>query len=77
MEQVGKLNAGEIGVVTTSDLVLAGDVLGKEKLEDNFNKISQAVLSVQAVAEEEKNYQKLDTKVKKTYLSLKFKLSTF
>ena len=59
MESVGELAAGEIGVMTTSDLVLAGDVLGKEKWEDDFNKISQAVLSVQAVAVEEKNYQKL------------------
>lgn len=59
MEQVGEIGAGEIGVMTTSDLVLAGDVLGKEKFEDNFNKISQAVLSVQAIAVEEKDYQKL------------------
>ncbi len=59
LEQVGELIAGEIGVMTTSDLVLAGDVLGKKKLEDDFNKISQAVLSVQAVAAEEKDYQKL------------------
>lgn len=59
MEQVGELAVGEIGVMTTSDLVLAGDVLGKENLADDFNKISQAVLSVQAVAAEEKDYQKL------------------
>ncbi len=59
MVQVGELAAGEIGVMTTSDLVLAGDVLGKENFEDDFNKISQAVLSVQAVAEEEKDYQQL------------------
>ena len=59
LEQVEVLAAGEIGVMTTSDLVLAGDVLGKEKLEDDFNKIGQAVLSVQAVAVAEKDYQKL------------------
>ncbi|MFK7772523.1 MAG: GTP-binding protein [Saprospiraceae bacterium] len=59
MDQVGELAVGGIGVMTTSDLVLAGDVLGKEKFDDDFNKISQAVLSVQAVAEEEKDYQKL------------------
>ena len=59
MEQVGVLAAGEIGAMTSSDLVLAGDVLGKEKFADDFNKISQAVLSVQAVAAEEKDYQKL------------------
>jgi ribosomal protection tetracycline resistance protein len=59
LEQVGELAAGEIGVMTTSDLVLAGDVLGKEKLEDDFNKIGQAVLSVQAIAVAEKDYQKL------------------
>ena len=59
LEPVGELNASEIGILTTSDLVLAGDVLGELKFADNFNTISQAVLSVQAVAEEEKDYQKL------------------
>jgi ribosomal protection tetracycline resistance protein len=59
LEPVGQLAASEIGIMTTSDLVLAGDVLGETKFADNFNTISQAVLSVQAVAEEEKDYQKL------------------
>lgn len=59
LEQVGELAFGEIGVLTTSDLILAGDVLGKEKFEDDFNKISESVLTVQAVATEEKDYQKL------------------
>ena len=59
LEQVGELAEGEIGVLTTSDLVLAGDVLGQEKFADDFNKIHQAVLSVQAIAEEEKDYQSL------------------
>ncbi|MFK7904213.1 MAG: GTP-binding protein, partial [Chitinophagales bacterium] len=59
LEQVGQLAANEIGIVTTSDLVLAGDVLGQAIFEGNFNKIHQAVLSVQAIAEAEKDYQKL------------------
>lgn len=59
LEQVGELAEGEIGVLTTSDLVLAGDILGQEKFADDFNKIHQAVLSVQAIAEEEKDYQSL------------------
>jgi ribosomal protection tetracycline resistance protein len=59
LKPVGALKPGEIGVMTTSDLVLAGDVLGKHEFEDNFNAINEAVLSVQAVAVEEKDYQKL------------------
>jgi ribosomal protection tetracycline resistance protein len=59
LEQVGVLKAGEIGIMTTSDLVLAGDVLGKHEFEDDFKSLSEAVLSVQAIAEDEKDYQKL------------------
>ncbi len=59
LEQTGTLAAGSIGILTTADLVLAGDVLGHEKFNANFNSISQSVLSVQAIAEEEKDYQKL------------------
>ena len=59
LEQVGELYEGEIGVISTSDLVLVGDVLGKENFADDFDVLSQAVLSVQVEAEEEKNYQKL------------------
>lgn len=58
-EQVGELAAGEIGMITTSELVLAGDVLGEETFTEDFDTISEAVLSVQAVAEQEKDYQKL------------------
>lgn len=59
LEQAGELTCGEIGVVTTSDLVLAGDVLGEKEYADNYEAITQAVLSVEAVADEEKDYQKL------------------
>lgn len=59
VEQVGQLIAGEIGMLTTSEIILAGDILGKGLATDNFNTISQAVLSVQAMAVEEKDYQKL------------------
>lgn len=59
IEQVGQMTAGEIGMMTTSELVLAGDVLGEEKFADQFQSIGQAVLTVQVEAEEEKEYQKL------------------
>ena len=59
LEPVGTLAAGEIGMMTTSDLVLTGDVLGEHPFEGEFNTISEAVLSVQVVAEAEKDYQKL------------------
>ena len=56
---VGEIAANEIGMMTTNEILLAGDVLGQIKFDDNFNTISQAVLSVQAVAQEAKDYQKL------------------
>ncbi len=59
LEAIGELAFGEIGLMTISDLVLVGEVLGKEKFADDFHAISQTVLSVQAIAEEEKDYQKL------------------
>ncbi len=57
--QVKKLEAGDIGVITTSDIVLAGDVLGQHRDNDSFASITESVLSVQAIAKEEKDYQKL------------------
>ena len=59
IESTGVLAANEMGMMTTSEIVLAGDVLGATKFTDDFNTISQAVLSVQAVAQAEKDYQKL------------------
>ncbi len=59
IEPVGQLAQNEFGMITTSEIVLAGDVLGKTKFVDEFNTITQAVLSVQALAQEEKDYQKL------------------
>ncbi len=59
IEPVGQLAQNEFGMMTTSEIVLAGDVLGRTKFVDEFNTISQAVLSVQALAQEEKDYQKL------------------
>jgi ribosomal protection tetracycline resistance protein len=59
IEQVGELPANEIGVITTSDLIVAGDILGEKIFADDFDAITQAVLSVQAVPEQEKDYQKL------------------
>lgn len=59
LQQVERLTIGEIGIVTATEIVLAGDVLGKVDFADDFNSIGQAVLSVKAVAEAEKDYQKL------------------
>ncbi len=57
--QVPELYPGEIGVISTSETIHAGDVLGKENLSDPYSKISNAVLAVQVKPIEEKNYQKL------------------
>jgi len=57
--QVSEIHPGEIGVITTSEHLLSGDILGLENLDDQYSKISSAVLAVQVVAKEEKDYQKL------------------
>ncbi len=57
--QISELNAGEIGVITTSDIILSGDILGAEDLTDKYSKISNAVLGVQVITKNEKDYQKL------------------
>lgn len=59
LEADGVLSKNEIGMMTTSDPIPAGDVLGEVKFEDNFNKIGESVLNVEVVAVEEKDYQKL------------------
>jgi len=59
VEQVGVLAPGEIGIMTTSDVILAGDILGKHDFGEDFNNISEPVLSVEAKAVEDKDYQKL------------------
>lgn len=58
-EQASLLYPHEIGMVTTTELMQSGDVLGQLRFEDNFHRISESVLSVQVVAEEDKDYQKL------------------
>lgn len=57
--QVPTLHQGEIGLITTSDIILSGDVLGTEKLQDQYSKISTAVLGVQVIPKNDKDYQKL------------------
>lgn len=57
--QIAELHAGEIGVITTSDNILSGDILGLENLTDPYSKISKAVLGVQVIAKDDKDYQKL------------------
>lgn len=57
--QVTELHTGEIGAITTSDNILSGDILGTENLTDQYSKISKAVLGVQVIAKDDKDYQKL------------------
>ncbi|MFK7756030.1 MAG: GTP-binding protein [Flavobacteriales bacterium] len=59
LEQVSELSKGEVGIITTSDIILSGDVLGKVELADEFAEISTAVLGVEVKAVEDKDYQKL------------------
>lgn len=59
LAQVSELHPGEIGVITTSDNILSGDVLGTENLSDEFSKISKAILGVEVKAADNKDYQKL------------------
>lgn len=58
-EQDSSLHPHEIGMVSTTELIQSGDVLGQLSFEDNFHRISESVLSVQVLAEEDKDYQKL------------------
>lgn len=57
--QVSELKQGEIGVITTSENIHSGDVLGSENLKDPYSKLSKAILSVQVIAKDDINYQKL------------------
>ncbi len=59
LEQVTELQTGEIGLVTTSEAIQAGDVLGTSKIADGFTPISHAVLGVEVKPLEDKDYQKL------------------
>ena len=57
--QVSELQEGEIGVISTSDIILSGDILGNESLEDQYSKIGHAILGVQVEPQNDKDYQKL------------------
>ena len=57
--QGSELHPGEIGVITTSEIIGSGDVLGIENLTDKYSKISNPVLGVQVIAKDIKDYQKL------------------
>lgn len=59
IEQVNEANTGEIVCLTASEQLQIGDVLGRENLSLPHDHISESVLSVQVVAQEEKDYQKL------------------
>lgn len=57
--QIDTLDSGEFGLITTSESVPVGDVLGKHTFKDSYNRLSPAVLTVQVEAEEDKDYQQL------------------
>jgi ribosomal protection tetracycline resistance protein len=57
--QTAELHHGEIGIISTSEIILSGDILGSENLTDDYSKISEAILGVQVIAKEDKDYQKL------------------
>lgn len=57
--QISELHSGEIGIITTSEMIFSGDILGSENLNDSYSKISEAVLGVQVIAKDDKDYQKL------------------
>jgi len=59
LEQVKELHQGEIGVISTSEVILAGTVLGTKVEGIDFASIHNPVLIVQVIAKEEKDYQKL------------------
>lgn len=59
LEAVDVLEANEIGMITTSEAIPAGDILGQTEFRNDFNQIGQAVLQVQVKAEDEQNYHKL------------------
>jgi len=58
-KQVSELAYGEIGLLTTSEILQSGDVLGKQNFDSDFKDIHQAVLGVEVKAAEDKDYQKL------------------
>ena len=66
--QVSELFPGEIGAITTSEIILSGDVLGTEKLTDPYAKMGKAVLGVQVKAKEDKDYQKLGEALEILYM---------
>lgn len=57
--QIDALASGEFGLLTTSELIPVGDVLGEPIFDDTFNRLSPAVLTVQVEAEADKDYQAL------------------
>lgn len=57
--QINELNEGEIGIISTSDIILAGDILGDEIINDSYTTISKPILGVEVIAKQEKDYQKL------------------
>lgn len=58
-EQINVLQPGEVGLITTSEIIQSGEVLGHDQSAEAYDPISEPVLSVQVVPKEEKDYQKL------------------
>jgi len=57
--QVSELKSGEIGAITSSEIIVAGDTLGIVDLKDEYSNIGTAVFAVEVIAKENKDYQKL------------------
>jgi ribosomal protection tetracycline resistance protein len=57
--QAPELKKGEIGAITSSEIILSGDVLGVENIDDKYSNIGKAILGVQVIAKDDKDYQKL------------------
>lgn len=57
--QVKELEEGDIGIIATSVVILAGHSLGEITDKDDYSSMIESVLNVQAIANEDKDYQKL------------------
>ena len=56
---INEITTGAIAAVNASEIILAGDVLGKHEFNEANTVTVNTVLSVQVVAENDKDYQKL------------------
>ncbi|MGB1031590.1 MAG: hypothetical protein ACPGWM_03190, partial [Flavobacteriales bacterium] len=59
LEHTGHVSAGEIALITSSNGLSTGDVLGKNKFDDGFTHLSESVIGVQVKVVQDKDYQGL------------------